>query len=296
MTDSRPRSKPAESISRSRAPRGVRRLADSPLIALTPWIVVGVGEGPGRTSWVAGSALALSLLIIAADVRLRRSVKLLGVVGALFFAALLAFSHLAAAEGLAWLEKWLGEASNLTLAAVIACSMLARFPFTIQYTRERVPPELWRTRAFVRTNYIVTGVWAAAFLFAGLIGLYGELALHNSSNPWTNWILQLSAVVVAAAFYSWYPRAVRARRRRRPGGQHTEPAPPASEFLNPILKLMAAVGVVSLILGAAPMWFGVGLVVLGVVGVFAIHEAVLSLPEPRSEGLRSGSSGVDDAA
>src|ERR1700760_63779 len=39
---------------------------------------------------------------------------------------------------------------------------LRREPFTLQYAREQVAPDEWQTRTFLRTNYVVTGIWVAA--------------------------------------------------------------------------------------------------------------------------------------
>ena len=48
------------------------------------------------------------------------------------------------------------------LLAVILVSMAVGRPFTLQYAREQATPELWREPDFLRTNYVVTGVWVLA--------------------------------------------------------------------------------------------------------------------------------------
>ena len=163
----------------------------------------------------------------------------------------------------------LGEATNAGVAALITVTMLARRPLTLRYEREPQPPRrLWSSPEPLNLHYALSAAWASAFLISAAAGLYGELALHNSRNAWTNWIIQITAVAAAAVFTSWYPRVVRAG----------SAAPPVSDFLDPLLKLAAAVGVVSLALGIAPVWFGVALIVIGLVGVLAIHQSVLSEP------------------
>lgn len=257
------------------------KVLDSPIIGLIPWVVVGVFEGPGRTSWAAAVALALSVAFVAIDFLRRRSLKILNAVDVAFFTALLVLSHTIGADGLRWLETWLGEISNITLTVVIVASMLVRMPFTMQYAREQVDKQYWHSPTFLRINYTITGVWAAAFLVASLAGLYGEVVLHNSSNVWTNWLIQIAAILVAAEFTVWYPKVARAK-APRPDGQPAEPAPPFTEFLNPVLRLVAVVGIVALSLSIAPMWFSVALIVVGLVGSFAIHQVA---PEP-ARGLR----------
>lgn len=257
------------------------RILDSPIIGLIPWVVVGVFEGPGRTSWAAAAALALSVVFVAVDLLRRRSLKILNVVDVVFFTALLVLSHLVGADGLRWLETWLGEISNITLTVVIVVSMLVRMPFTMQYAREQVDRRHWHSPTFLRINYAITGAWAAAFLVSSLAGLYGEVVLHNSSNVWTNWLIQITAILIAAEFTSWYPKVARAR-APQPDGQPAEPAPPVTEFLNPVLRIIAVLGIVALSMGIAPVWFSVALIVVGLVGSFAIHQII---PAP-ARGLR----------
>ncbi len=52
------------------------------------------------------------------------------------------------------------DGGMLTIALV---SILLRQPFTLQYAREQVPRALWGAPLFLRTNYIISAVWAAAF-------------------------------------------------------------------------------------------------------------------------------------
>jgi hypothetical protein len=48
------------------------------------------------------------------------------------------------------------------LLAIMIASLLWHEPFTLQYAREQVAPEAWETPLFLRSNYVVTGVWVAA--------------------------------------------------------------------------------------------------------------------------------------
>lgn len=67
------------------------------------------------------------------------------------------------------------------LLAIMLISLILHEPFTLQYAREQSTPELWQQPEFLRTNYIVTGVWVvalalmtaidAAAIFTGRISL-----------------------------------------------------------------------------------------------------------------------------
>ncbi|MDN5920559.1 MAG: hypothetical protein L0I76_36585, partial [Pseudonocardia sp.] len=94
------------------------RILDGPLTGISPWIVLGVLEGPGRIGWAAGIALAMSVFFLVSDRARGRSLKLLGVVDVIFFAGLLVFVLLIGPAGQAWLEIWIGELSNIALVLV----------------------------------------------------------------------------------------------------------------------------------------------------------------------------------
>jgi hypothetical protein len=225
-------------------------MLDGPLTGLAPWIVLAVVEGPGRLAWAAGIALALSLLFIAVDLLRGRSLKLLGVLDVVFFAALLAVHFLLDQAGQDWMETWVGEIANITLVVIAVGSMLARMPFTIQYAREEVDEQYWRTPRFLRINYVITGVWAAAFLVAAIAGFYGDAVLRDSDNLWTGWVIQTAAMLIALQFSAWYPE---------------DPRPPLSALLAPLAVWLIPVGILILAADGGPGWLGYAFIAAGVV-------------------------------
>jgi hypothetical protein len=54
--------------------------------------------------------------------------------------------------------------ADIVLLLLALVSMARRIPFIEQYVRDEVPEHLWDTPAFVRMTYVLSGVWAAAFL------------------------------------------------------------------------------------------------------------------------------------
>ncbi|MFF5805109.1 hypothetical protein [Streptomyces sp. NPDC012746] len=234
-------------------------LLESPFIGMSPWIVFSLLVGPGRFEWAVGAALAISLGLVVATrlVTPGGSLKILEVADVVFFAALAVVGALASAGTLRWLETYAGEVSNLALTAIAFGSMAVRRPFTLQYAREQVDPALWNTPAFLRTNYMITGVWGLAFLVAAIAGAYGDLVLHNPDNIWTGWIIQVLAIVGALRFTAWYPDVVRARAR---GDAH--PPRPAGLLL-PLAGLLVPVGIAVLVFDGHLWWLGVALIVVG---------------------------------
>ncbi|MEI9997899.1 MAG: hypothetical protein WDO13_01360 [Verrucomicrobiota bacterium] len=86
---------------------------------------------------------------------------------------------------------------------IVLVSLAIRQPFTLQYAREKVAPELWGSPVFVRTNDIITAVWAAAFglmVAADLIMLYVP-AVPIRVGVWVT----ILAIFGAYRFTEWYP-------------------------------------------------------------------------------------------
>ncbi|MFE9660160.1 hypothetical protein [Streptomyces sp. NPDC005955] len=243
------------------APRGSRFDAvwDSPLLGMTPWIVFSLLVGPSRFELSVGLALALTAVIVITG-RLRRpggSWKLLELADVAFFALMAVVGALASPGTLRWLETYAGEVSNIALFVIAAGSMAARVPFTLPYAREQVGREVWDSPVFLRTNYVITGVWGLAFLVAAVVGAYGDLVLHDPNNLWTGWIIQILAILAALRFTRWYPEVVRGR--NRPG----RTPPPLSRLLVPLGGLALPVGVVMLLFDGGPVWLAVLLIAAG---------------------------------
>ncbi|MEE1800459.1 hypothetical protein PUR57_17585 [Streptomyces sp. JV176] len=189
------------------------RLLDSPVIGLLPWIIFAVVVGPGRFELGVGLSLACALAVVAAGRiwRPHSSWKLLELCDVVFFAVLAVVGALAADGTSRWLETYAGEIANIALVLIAFGSMAFRAPFTLPYAREQVPRSRWDSPLFLRTNYVVTGVWGAAFLVGAVAGGYADLVQHAPDNIWTGWIIQIAAIVAALRFTRWYPARVRAR-------------------------------------------------------------------------------------
>lgn len=240
-------------------------LLESPVVGMTPWILFSVLVGPGRYELAVGLALAVAVaLVIAGRMRHRgTSVKLLEVSDVVFFAALAVIGGFASPGTHTWLETYAGEVSNIALVVIAFGSMAVRVPFTVQYARERVDRDYWHTPGFLHANYVITGVWGLAFLVAALAGGFGDLVLRNPNNLWTGWIIQIAAIVAALKFTEWYPQVV----RNRIAGHH---GPPVRALLTPLVGLLIGAGIVALIFDASASWFGVMLLLSGVVLARAI--------------------------
>jgi hypothetical protein len=155
------------------------------------------------------AACLIALAVIGLDAVRGRSLKIFGAGGALVFAAIGLY--------LAFIEPALAT-SKVRLAVdagifiVAAGSMLIRFPFSLQYALEAVPAETAAMPGFLRSNYLITGAWAAASLLMMLSNL---ALLYVPGLPiWTSLLIAFAARNSALYFTRWYPQY----RERKYGG------------------------------------------------------------------------------
>lgn len=146
------------------------------------------------------TASLISLAVIALDAVRGRSLKIFGAGGAIVFLGLGIY--------LALIDPSL-TASKIRLAVdigifiIAAGSMLARFPFTLQYALEAVPAETAAMPGFLRANYMITAAWTAASLLMMLSNL---AVLYVPGLPiWTSLLIAFAARNSALYFTKWYP-------------------------------------------------------------------------------------------
>ena len=80
----------------------------------------------------------------------------------------------------------------------------ATMPFTAQFARSEVPPELWHSRQFLNLNRRISTAWGLAVLVLGACHLVGVLiGLEDAQlllRLAVNWVLPLVAFWQAGAY------------------------------------------------------------------------------------------------
>lgn len=256
-----------KSVADSAGGKWLAGFLDHPVVGMAPWIVFAVLSGPGRFEVAVLLALAISVVFVVAERVLHpgTSFKILEVADVVFFAVLAIIGAVASEGTHQWLETYADEVSNLALALIAFGSMAVRVPFTVQYARERVGPELWKTPAFLHTNYVITGAWGLTFLIGAIAGGFGDLVLHEEDNIWTAWIIPILVIVVTLRFTEWYPDYVRAKVRG------SEDVPTIRGLFLPLVGLLIPLGVVVLI-AEDVTWLGVVLIVAGILAARALKS------------------------
>ncbi|HWA95487.1 MAG TPA: hypothetical protein VG844_12870 [Terracidiphilus sp.] len=177
------------------------------LLAFAPFIVFAIVDRiAGPTAGLAAGAAASAILLIRDLLAKNRSPKILEIGTFVLFCSLLIYGWMRHNQ---WSVIGVRLCVDVGLLLVVLVSMAVRRPFTMQYAREQVGQEFWNSPEFVRTNYIITGVWAMAF--AAMVA--AELALlYLPAMPRRLGIVVIVlALMGAVKFTGWYSNRVRSR-------------------------------------------------------------------------------------
>jgi hypothetical protein len=102
-------------------------------------------------------------------------------------------------------------------AVVAWATLVAGFPFTLQYSRERAAREMWNATSFLTMNVIMTLVWAVIFTMDTILAPLALRGRHvllldvvTQLSPWfsvTPSIVSTPSISVSGS--TWYPANVR---------------------------------------------------------------------------------------
>jgi hypothetical protein len=171
------------------------------LLAFAPFIVFAILDRLVGPVWSLAAGTAVSGVLLLRDlVRPGRTPKILEIGTFLLFGGLTVYMLLGDSS-LSVIGVRVCVDSGLLI--IVLVSMALRRPFTLQYAREGVAPELWNTPEFLHVNYVISGAWAVAFALM----VVAELALLFAPQipRRVGIIVIVLALVGAVKFTSWYP-------------------------------------------------------------------------------------------
>ncbi|MEU4097699.1 hypothetical protein [Streptomyces sp. NPDC026673] len=180
------------------------------LRSFLPWIAFAVVATEIDWRYGALAGLVLSTGLVAAERRAGRPADRMVVeLSSGVFFALLATLAFAAPDSP--LEPYSTALSLGWLALTAWGSLAVRRPFTLGIARTMVPSQVWENPVFLRTNVIITAVWAASFtvnavLLAALLAVVPHALTAIIA-------VKVCGFAVPALFTMRYSRAVAARRR-----------------------------------------------------------------------------------
>lgn len=171
-----------------------------------PWIAFAVVSG-FNWQWAAllGLVGSVGLLIQARAKRIPLDSQILELSTLVYFAALTALAFSQPTSGL---HSYTGAMSMGWLALTAFGGLAIRRPFTLGIAKLQTPKELWDTPVFKKVNYVITSVWAVAFLLTAIVlGIFDALHVGETVSI----IVQVAGFVLPALFTHSYPDRVRAR-------------------------------------------------------------------------------------
>lgn len=147
------------------------------LLAFAPFIVFFILQRfVGYTTGLSAAAVTSALLVVKDRITGGR-LKVLELGTFILFTGLAVY---AAINHPTWSIIFVRLLLDAGLLLVVLASLALRQPFTLQYAKEQIAPEFWTNPGFIRTNYIITGVWALAF---ALLVATEAAILHVPSVP-----------------------------------------------------------------------------------------------------------------
>jgi hypothetical protein len=181
-------------------------------LAFAPFIAFAiVAQFVAMTVGLASGAFVSGVMVGYASIRQHKAVKVLEAGTLILFAGLTAYAVIAGPRLSIVVVRLCVDAGLLMIVLV---SMAIRQPFTLQYARESEPKEVWTQPSFIRSNYIITVVWAAAFAVMTLADIVMIYLPHVPK--WISITAIVAAFMAAFRFTGWYPKKIRAAMEHAP--------------------------------------------------------------------------------
>ncbi|MEU5594293.1 hypothetical protein [Streptomyces sp. NPDC020298] len=172
-----------------------------------PWIVFAVLPS-GSWQWGALAALVVAAVLIGQQVRAGTGFDALIIeLGSAAFFAVLAV--IAFADPHSGVHDYSAALSSGTLAVIAGVSLAIGKPFTLGIAKRTTPREVWGLKPFIRTNVVITAVWAAAFAVTAAVLAYVDHAGNAHSTPAT--LVQIAGFAVPMVFTVRYVAHVQAK-------------------------------------------------------------------------------------
>jgi hypothetical protein len=189
------------------------------IISFAPWLVLKILTSIPFSDPLTRLKTALVIAILICLYQSRSAVK-----GFIFWGTIAFFSFSFVTVVLMtnmWVIDHLGLLSQLSMSAIAWGSILFKRPFTMDYAKQYVPSELWTHPAFLRKNYLITGVWGCYFLLGVAIN---EIRIYEPQI--SHLLLEVldNASMLAIIFYTSHASKRRSVSASSGNGQDTQPA------------------------------------------------------------------------
>ncbi|HYB25650.1 MAG TPA: hypothetical protein VEF89_03465 [Solirubrobacteraceae bacterium] len=168
------------------------------MLAAVPWLLFTVVAQHGTLKLASIGALLIAIWVARPGIQAGKP-KVLELGAVITFAAFTVAAFAVDPTVAHWLERY-ARAIAAGLLSLIAFGSLLVVPFTEQYARERVAPQVWNSPRFNAINRRLTTIWALAF--AAMVPFHIAAGAINSrpTNILFNWVTPFLIVGVAWKF------------------------------------------------------------------------------------------------
>jgi hypothetical protein len=178
------------------------------VLSAVPWVLYFTLGGFGQPALAVIAGLAVVVYATIAQVRRGQSLKMPDWVTLAFF-AIGTVSMTLGATSRAYFSEFSGVLVWVLFAGAAWTSIMIGAPFTLQYARESSPPEHWENPIFIRTNVLLTLMWASVFTFNLVVAI---VTMNPSGSPPAYaYVVQTATTIGAAVFTARYSAMVRRR-------------------------------------------------------------------------------------
>ena len=171
------------------------------MLSFAPWLSFLIIARDTLLRVEIGLSVALALTVVMGVLRLNRGIILW--VSLTFFAAA-TVSVIVLND--AWTLQYLGVLANGALALAAWLTVALGKPFTLDYAKDQVDPSLWNEPHFIRTNVLMTVLWASAFTVSAVLA-FGKLEQAVLSELAYD-LVSYAILIAAAIFTVLYPEHV----------------------------------------------------------------------------------------
>lgn len=200
------------------------------MTGMLPFALFSILAPPLGVGWAATAGLFSAILVVAATAR--DGVKELPAAQGVLLLGMAVIGFISDRRT----DTVLIHYGPAIVALVLGAFMVATAhttPFTAQFARRTVPPEIWHSRPFLEVNRRISIAWGLAVLFQGVchvvgaqIGVEGlQLALRISLNQ----VVPLLALLVAAAYTKRLAAAGQRRAQEHMAQEHIAPGSIAAD-------------------------------------------------------------------
>ncbi|HEY0778211.1 MAG TPA: hypothetical protein VGD56_09620 [Gemmatirosa sp.] len=154
----------------------------------------------GATEGLVVGPLVSAVLLVRDAMSADRTPKVLEIGTTILFGGLAVYALFGAPT---WSIAGVRLRVDAGLLLIVLVSIAVRRPFTSQYARERVARGLWASPEFVRTNYVISAVWALAFFV--LVGADLLLVYAPGLSPRVGILATVAALGAAVKVTGRYP-------------------------------------------------------------------------------------------